>query len=207
MQVLIKYDIIIVATIIVGSENMQTIDLINLIDKTLIDIWENKIKSDYECGWLLKEDTLKNAIYFHLRNKLGNVFEENDIRIFTEFTDCEFKGTGYRPDMVIARVNMNGESKYWGDDVIECLAIIEIKYKTGFAPHNDIISDYEKMKYYVQELDVEAKLYMATIWEYEDNVTTWERKNAAWAKGRLTELNASYVRNSDHEMQFYVYKH
>ncbi len=186
---------------------MQRKELIKLIDQTLTDVWENEIRSDYECGWLLKEDTLKNALYFHLRHKLGTVFEYNDVRIFTEFTDCEFKGTGYRPDIVIARVDMNAPSKYWGDDVIECLAVIEIKYKSGFTPSNTIIADYEKLKHYAQELDVTAKLYMATIWEYEDDPTTWERKNAAWAKGRLTELNASYIRNSNHEMQFYVCRH
>lgn len=167
---------------------MQTKDLIQLIDRTLVDIWKNEIKSDYECGWLLKEDTLKNALYFHLRSKLGTVFEYNDVRIFTEFTDCKFKGTGCRPDMVIARVDMNAPSKYWGNNVTECLAVIEIKYKAGFTPHHDIIADYEKLKHYVQELGVTAKLYMATVWEYEDEPSNWECKNAAWAKDRLTEL-------------------
>ena len=42
---------------------MQTSELIELIDRTLVDIWKNEIKSDYECGWLLKEDTLKNALF------------------------------------------------------------------------------------------------------------------------------------------------
>lgn len=186
---------------------MQTKELIRLIDRTIADIWVNEIQSDYECGWLLKEDTLKNALYFHLRSKLGTVFEYNNIRIFTEFRGCEFKGTGCRPDMVIARVDMNEKSKYWGNDIVECLAVIEIKYKSGFTPSNDIIADYEKLKYYAQKLGVTARLYMATIWEYEDDAVNWERKNAAWAKGRLTELNASYCRNRDHEIQFYVYRH
>lgn len=87
----------------------------------------------------------------------------NNVCIFTEFTDCEFKGTGYRPDIVIARVDMNAPSKYWGDDVTECLAVIEIKYKAGFTPHNVIIADYDRLKYYAQKLDMTAKLYMATI--------------------------------------------
>ncbi len=186
---------------------MQTKKLMKLVDQTLKDIWKNEIKSDYECGWLLKEDTLKNALYFHLRRKLETVFEYNNVRIFTEFTDCEFKGTGYRPDIVIARVNTNEPSKYLGDAVTECLAVIEIKYKAGFTPHNEIIADYDKLKYYAQKLDMTAKLYMATIWEYEDDPTNWERKNSAWAKGRITELNASYARESDGEMRFYVWEH
>lgn len=184
---------------------MQTKELLKLIDKTLVDIWTNEILSDYKLGWLLKEDTLKNALYFHLRSKLGTVFEYNNIRIFTEFTDCEFKQTGYRPDIVIARVDMNASSQYLGDNIKECIAIIEVKYKTGYAASKDIISDYEKLKLYVQKLRVTAKLYMATIWEYTDKPISWEQENSAWAKGRLTELNASY--NSNNSIQFYVCPH
>jgi hypothetical protein len=110
---------------------MQTKELVKLIDRTIVDIWENEIKSDYECGWLLKEDTLKNALYFHLRSKLGKVFENNDVRIFTEFTDDKFKGTGCRPDMIIARVDMNASSKYWGNDVTKCLPSSRSNTKRG----------------------------------------------------------------------------
>ncbi|MGN1316079.1 MAG: hypothetical protein ACI4VW_03360 [Acutalibacteraceae bacterium] len=48
---------------------------------------------------------------------------------------------------------------------------------------------------------------MATIWENEDDKTTWIRKNAAWAKDKVLELNASYKRNSENELQFYVCEH
>ena len=47
---------------------------------------------------------------------------------------------------------------------------------------------------------------MATIWEYEDDETCWEPENSQWASGKLTELNASYKRNSD-EMNFYICEH
>lgn len=43
------------------------------------------------------------------------------------------------------------------------------------------------------------------IWEYEDEATSWERKNAAWAKNRLVELNASYDEKKD--MRFYISEH
>mgnify|MGYP007112587977 CR=1 FL=1 len=59
---------------------------------------------------------------------------------------------------------------------------------------------------YVKELDVNCKLYMATIWEYEDKPTNWTRKNAAWAKNLLTELNASYELGTT-DMRFYVFEH
>lgn len=140
------------------------------------------IKADYNEGWLLKEDTLKNAFYFHLRRKLGALFDKNDIRIFTEFTDDKFKGTGCRPDMVIAKVDFDKDDKYYGNYIEECLSVIEFKYKAGYNSSNDIFKDYEKLHKYAQKLGVECNLYMATIWEYEDDETNWERKNAAWAK-------------------------
>ena len=178
----------------------------NLIDKTLKEIWKNEIKSDYDDGWLLKEDTLKNSLYHHLRTKLGKVFDENNIRIFTEFTDDKFKGKHKRPDIVIAKVPKAQKSCYWGDDVENCLAVIEIKFKSNFQSSEDIYADYDKLKYYKTKLKVDCKLYMATIWEYEDDETNWARKNAAWAKNTLTELNASYERESG-DMRFYVWEH
>ena len=142
----------------------------------------------------------------HLRSKLGKLFVENDIRIFTEFTDWKFKHSGYRPDMVIARVNTDSDESYWGDAVTNCLAIIELKYKTGFNASEEIYADYDKLRYYVEALGIDSKLYMATIWEYEDDETAWA-KDADWLKGRVTELNASYKRGSENAPQFYVYPH
>lgn len=182
------------------------LEIIQMIDEEIVSIWKHEIKTDYEGGWLLKEDTLKNALYFHLRSRLGKLFDENDIRIFTEFTDCEFKHSGYRPDMVIARVNTDSDEKYWGDDVTKCLAVIELKYKTGFTASEEIYADYDKLRYYVETLGVDSKLYMATIWEYEDDETPWA-EDTDWIKDRVTELNASYKRGSANEPQFYVYPH
>ena len=180
--------------------------IIKIIDGTIKYIWENDIKADYNHGWLLKEDTLKNSFYFYLRSKLENLFYENDIRIFTEFTDKKFKGKGYRPDIVIAKVNLDGDSKYYGNDVTECIAVIELKFKKGFNPSKDIYNDYEKLKTYVNELKIDCPLYMATIWEYEDEQTYWEDKNSEWAKDRLTELNASYEPETQN-MRFYISEH
>ena len=186
---------------------MTNIEMQNIIHETITSTWKKKMPEDYDCGWLLKEDTLKNALYFHLRNELEELFDENNIRIFTEFTDGEFKGSRCRPDLVIAKVDMEKPVKYWGNAVTECLAVIEIKYKAGFKPHEEIQTDYEKLKHYFKNLNITGRLYMATIWEYEDDVTTWIRKNAAWANGIVTELNASYMPGSDKQMRFYVHEH
>ncbi len=170
-------------------------EIFETIHRRIQYIWEEKIKEDYTDGWLLKEDTLKNALYHHLRNELSSVFAENDIRIFTEFTDGEFKGTKKRPDMVIATA-----------DTKELVAVIEIKYKKANVV-DPIYADYDKLEDYVSRLNVNAHLYMATIWEEFDEPTSWIRKNAAWAKDKVTELNASYIIGSDYEPQFYVYEH
>lgn len=180
--------------------------LINEIDETIKFIWKNKIAEDYNNGWLLKEDTLKNAFYFHLRSILGDLLDKNDIRVFTEFTDEKFKGTGYRPDMVIAKVNFDSDDSYYGNYITDCLAVIEFKYKQGFNSSNDIYEDYKKLHKYADNLKINCKLYMATIWEYEDDETCWEPENSQWAFGKLTELNASYKRNSD-KMNFYICEH
>ena len=185
---------------------LSDVDIIQIIDEAIISIWTHEIKADYESRWLLKEDTLKNALYFHLRSKLGKLFDENDIRIFTEFTDWKFKHSGYRPDMVIARVKPDSDESYWGDAITNCLAVIELKYKTGFAASEEIYADYDKFRYYVETLDIDSKLYMATIWEYEDDETAWA-EDAVWVIGKLTELNASYKRSSDCVPQFYVVPH
>ena len=180
--------------------------IIKIIDETIKYIWENDIKADYNYGWLLKEDTLKNSFYFYLRSKLENLFCENDIRIFTEFTDDKFNSRGYRPDIVIAKVDFDKDCKRYEDNVSELLCVIELKYKAGFTASNDIYADYDKLKTYVTDLKIDCLLYMATIWEYEDKKTYWERKNAAWAKDRLTELNASYEPKTK-EMSFYISEH
>lgn len=181
-------------------------DIAKIIDEAIISVWKNEIQNDYKNLWLLKEDSLKNALYFHLRTNLEKILDENDVWIFTEFTDCEFKHSGYRPDMVIAKIDPDADVAYWGDAVTECIAVIELKYKSGFAANEVICSDYDKLKYYIETLGVNSKLYMATVWECEDDQTAWI-DDAPWAKGRVTELNASYKRGSDYEPQFYIVEH
>lgn len=182
--------------------------ILKIIDETIKYIWENDIKADYYNGWLLKEDTLKNSFYFHLRNQLGELLSNNDIRIFTEFTDGEFQGSNFRPDIVIAEMDFDRHSDYFGDDVKKCLAVIELKYKNSTVPAKTILNDYDKLHKYVQKLklDSKCKLYMATIWERADEKAYWEDYNSKWAKNRLTELNASYEPGTQN-MRFYIGEH
>lgn len=173
------------------------------IDDAVRDVWGTDIASDYQHCWIWTEDSLKNAMYHHLRDRLMALMEQYDVRIFTEFTGDVFGENHKRPDMVIAEIEYDDTGAY---SVKECLCVIELKYKVGFHSHYAVLDDYEKLRYYCEDLKVDCPMYMATIWEYEDDETTWIRKNAAWAKDRVTELNASYDRESK-EMRFYIGEH
>lgn len=181
-------------------------EIIQIIDEAIKSVWENEIKSDYDANWIMNEDDLKNALYFHLRTRLEPILMENDLRIFTEFKDAEFRGSKYRPDMVVAHVDMNSDADYWRQAVSNCVAVIELKFKSNFRDKEAISADYDKLKEYVEKMEIKGKLYMAAIWECEDDQTTWIRKNAAWAKGRVTELNASLTWNGC-KPQFYFFEH
>jgi hypothetical protein len=75
------------------------------IDGAIKAVWKNNIKHDYKKDHLLKEDTLKNSFYFHLRKKLGNRYlEDNNIRIYTEFNEHDLKKTKLRADIVIVEI-------------------------------------------------------------------------------------------------------
>ncbi|MGN1316080.1 MAG: hypothetical protein ACI4VW_03365 [Acutalibacteraceae bacterium] len=115
-------------------------DVLDTINKRLQYIWEEKIKEDCDNGWLLKEDTLKNALYYHIRRELSSLFQEQNIRVFTEFNDGEFKKLNLRPDMVIATVDLgNTDGGYYGNDIKECLALIEIKFKSNFNSYKKFL--------------------------------------------------------------------
>ena len=190
-----------------GVLHMRTdAEIIQIIDEAIKSVWENNIKSDYDANWIMNEDGLKNALYFHLRMWLEQVLVENDLRIFTEFRDAEFHGSKFRPDMVIANVDSSSDADYWRQAVTNCVVVIELKFKSRFQDKEAIYADYDKLKEYIEKMDIKGKLYMATIWECEDDQTSWIPQDESWAKGKVTELNASLTWESC-ESQFYVKPH
>ncbi|MEQ6391395.1 hypothetical protein RZN22_19220, partial [Bacillaceae bacterium S4-13-58] len=64
---------------------MNTMEMQKVIDRAIKNVWNSNIPRDYQSFYLLKEDSLKNALYYHLRTKLHDFLETNNIRIFTEF--------------------------------------------------------------------------------------------------------------------------
>lgn len=107
--------------------------IVRLIDKTIKEIWVNEIKKDYDEDYLLKEDSLKNSLYFHIRSKLGNVLRDNNLRIYPEFYFPELK---YRADLAIVQMDTESENYYLKDRIKEVVAIFELKYVN--ANSNDV---------------------------------------------------------------------
>lgn len=181
--------------------------LVKLLDKTIKQIWVNEIKRDYEEDYLLKEDSLKNSLYFHIRSKLQEVLKDNNVRIYPEYYFPELK---YRADLAIVQVDTESENYYLKDRVSEVVAIFELKYVN--ASNNDeateqwIMEDIKKFKRYIQEGKLNAQFYFAVIYENERKRMNWmdQRSSKHWAKGRVTELDAAIV---SEEMQFEVYSY
>lgn len=181
--------------------------ILRLIDKSIKEIWVNEIKKDYEEDYLLKEDSLKNSLYYHLRSKLQMLLREHDLRIFPEYYFPELK---YRADLAIVQMDAESENYYLKDRVKDVVAILELKYVS--ASNNDeateqwIMDDIRKFKRYIQEGNIDAQFYFAVIYENERATLNWmdKRSSKHWAKGRVTELDAAIV---EAEMQFEVHSY
>ena len=170
--------------------------IVRLIDKTIKEIWVNEIKKDYDEDYLLKEDSLKNSLYFHIRSKLEDALRDSSLRIYPEFYFPELK---YRADLAIVQMDTESENYYLKDRVSEVVAILELKYVN--ASNNDeateqwIMEDIKKFKRYIQEGQLKAQLYFAVIYENERKRMNWidQRSSKHWANGRVTELDAAIV--------------
>jgi hypothetical protein len=76
------------------------------LDEIIKSIWLNAITYDYDSCFLLYEDSLKSALYYHLRRRL----EETDLfqqgyRIFTEYR----LNSNNRADIVIVKIDKNSK--------------------------------------------------------------------------------------------------
>ncbi|WP_053367709.1 hypothetical protein [Bacillus sp. FJAT-27245] len=173
----------------------SAIEISKIIDQAIKELWSLEIFSDYCNFSLLKEDSMKNAFYHHLRNKLPNEFLiENNIRIYTEFFMH-----GIRADLAIVKLDENpGQYKHLQDSVIDILAIVEMKFKNHWndGPFKE---DIEKVKNYIKtSRHPNCQYYLAFIQEaiYEQEEYAWlSQKDLTWAKGHVTELLGYYSDN------------
>jgi hypothetical protein len=176
------------------------------IDQAIKKIWVTNIPQDYNTYYLLKEDSLKNALYYHLRTELHRLLDAYNLRIYTEFY---YKGS--IADLAIIKLNDNpGNNNHLKDDIESVLAIIEIKYKgnVNLKPFED---DVRKIQQYIEEDTANStQYYLAFVHEvvYKyingDSWLTWEQREAV--KGRLTELSGYFIEETD-EMIWTVLSH
>lgn len=179
-------------------------EIITQIDAAIKSIWLNEIPKDYSGRHLLKEDSLKNAFYFHLRSALSTLLEKNNLRIFPEFNDASIKKKGYRADLAIVKVPQCFTG-YMGNAIKEedVYAIIELKYVSGRQSGiNAVLKDVQKLKQYIQQSKFpECQYYLGIIHEtsFDSSQLWWldKRQTNNWANGRVTELGACYIDNAD----------
>ena len=177
-----------------------------IIDKQIKEIWTTDLSEDYNAGRLLKEDSLKNAFYYHLRRRLTDqLLDEHNLQIFPEFDSGPLKGTGKRADLAIVRMDYNEDVDYWGDAVKEILVIIELKYKANLSAVKAILEDVKKLKAYIEDNEIDCQYYLGAIREIEWEKENYIDDNDTWANGRVTELVATW--NDDDEMEFKVFEH
>ncbi|MFT9847780.1 hypothetical protein [Aneurinibacillus sp. REN35] len=165
-------------------------EVVQLIDKCIKETWLYDISRDYHNFFLLKEDTLKNAFYYHLRRRLGDgFFEQNHLRIFTEY-----QYGSERIDLVIAQLNEKSEEGgHLQNKVNNLVAAIEMKYK-GSTSDIPFLQDVQKVLRFIKEDPAgSCQVYLAFIQEVEFYDWTVEHswlsiREQKQTRGRLTEL-------------------
>ncbi|MEA1012656.1 MULTISPECIES: hypothetical protein [Bacillus cereus group] len=173
-------------------------EIIKNIDIAIEKVWLEDLKNDYANHFLLKEDSLKNAFYFHLRNRLGVDFlKNNNLRIFTEYYI-----NGERIDLVIVEIDsVAAEDYHLSDCIIRVLTAVEMKYKDASVRDDVFYGDVNKILSFLNSWGNETKHYLAFIQEKyfkTGDVVNWlEDEKANKVRGKVTELYAYWDQESD----------
>ncbi len=180
--------------------------IIKEIDRTIKTVWKNNIQKDYWNEYLLREDSLKCAMYYHLRKNLDRLLRENHLRIYPEFYFQELK---YRADIAIVELDEEKEYSWLGEGVTDVVALLELKYTSGRdgATINWIKNDLWKFKDYLKVAGLSnCQFYFGIIYESECAWLNWldARSTNNWAKGRVTELDSGLM---DGEIRFEVHSY
>ncbi|MGG0179227.1 hypothetical protein ACTFQO_25145 [Bacillus cereus group sp. MYBK29-1] len=172
--------------------------IIKKIDTAIKKVWTEDLKNDYANYFLLKEDSLKNAFYFHLRNRLGEDFlNNNNLRIFTEYSINRKK-----IDLAIVEIDSVAvEDYHLSDCVTRVLAAVEMKYKSASVSDDVFYGDVNKILSFINSWGNETKHYLAFIQEKyfktEDLVNWLDDEQANKVKEKVTELYAYWDQDSD----------
>jgi len=180
------------------------------IDQTIKEVWMNDLSKDYNDNFLLKEDSLKNALYYHLRMALSDGFlKRHRLRIFTEYyLGSDNEGKQQIADLAIVRLRPKylHRGLHLRDVVEDIVSIIELKYLNDPVT-SPFYSDVQKVKKYIETNKFEnCRFYLGFIHEqvHEKN-ETWltKKEQTTWARGKVSELVANYSPENE-EMIFNI---
>jgi len=181
---------------------MLSHEVLNTIDRIIKEIWINNVSTDYSDWYMLKEDSLKCCMYYHLRSQLDTLLRENNLRLYPEFY---FSDLAYRADLAIVQIDPDREEEYLANAITDVIAVIELKYTASASDGvaEWVKKDVSKIKNYIQSGKLDCQFYFAVIYEVECTSLRWMDKRSAnnWASGYVTELNAGYING---EMRFEV---
>lgn len=175
--------------------------LFETIHQAIQHVWKNCISSDYQDLFLHREDSLKNAFYYHLRLTLGDDFlRANRLRIYTEFHYRNLEHPQERADLVVVQLDKKS-------NIVEVLATIEFKYKGFGVSDHHYHKDVEKVIRYIwhhpNDIFKNTHFYLAFINEtnYEpidpEHLSYATTEQRATSAGRITEL-LSYFEDTAH---------
>lgn len=137
---------------------------------------------------------MQSSLYHHLHSHLKNVLSDHHLFIYPEFYIPALK---YRADLAIVQMDLSAEGRL-SQRVSDIAAVIELKFEGGTAQAtlDAIKADLQKMKRYAGQLDETCQFYFGVIYEAECAWLHWydRRSTEHWASGRVTELNAGYLR-------------
>jgi len=181
---------------------MLSHEVLNTIDRIIKEIWINNVSTDYSDWYMLKEDSLKCCMYYHLRSQLDTLLRENNLRLYPEFY---FSDLAYRADLAIVQIDPDREEEYLANAITDVIAVIELKYTASASDGvaEWVKKDVSKIKNYIQSGKLDCQFYFAVIYEVECTSLRWMDKRSTnnWASGYVTELNAGYING---EMRFEV---
>lgn len=181
---------------------MLSHEVLNTIDRIIKEIWINNVSTDYSDWYMLKENSLKCCMYYHLRSQLDTLLRENNLRLYPEFY---FSDLAYRADLAIVQIDPDCEEEYLANAITDVIAVIELKYTASASDGvaEWVKKDVSKIKNYIQSGKLDCQFYFAVIYEVECTSLRWMDKRSTnnWASGYVTELNAGYING---EMRFEV---
>ena len=168
----------------------QEKEIVCFIDRTIKKVWNSNLLDDYDDYYLLREDSLKCALYYHLRRKLSFLQKKYDIRIYPEFYVQDLK---YRADLAIVKVDFEKETKDFRDKVENILALVELKFVGGNSQNvlDAVKRDVTKMHDYYS-IRPDTQYYCGVIYEAEfDELKLIDKRSTNyWADGNLAILKA-----------------